>query len=99
MGSTEKGSIGNEAEATMHLPCRASFEQRRCSMRRILIVVLAAAGLSVAAIGSADAQRTGVGTMGRAHVGGHVGVHSPGRAATARTRTAFTARAQVRGPA
>ena len=62
--------------------------------RNLILVTVAATGLSVVAASNADA-RMGIGGHGRA--GASVGM-SAGRMATARTRTAFTARAQVRGP-
>jgi hypothetical protein len=65
----------------------------------LLIVTVAAAGLSVAAANNADAQRTGIGTRGGANIGANVRVNAPSRMATVGTRAGLTARAQARGPA
>jgi hypothetical protein len=65
-------------------------------MWRNLLVTVAAAGLSIAAAGNADAQR--IGTQDRASFNANVGGNAPSRMTTARTRESMTARAQARGP-
>jgi hypothetical protein len=66
--------------------------------RNLLVVTLAAAGLSLAAASNADAQRMGVGAQSGASVGANAGVSAPNRMARVGTRSSLTARAQVRGP-
>ena len=49
--------------------------------RNLLVMTLAAAGLSIVVASNADAQRMGVGTQGGANVGANVGVNAPNRMA------------------
>ena len=61
--------------------------------RNLPVVMVTAAGLSIAAVGSADAQS--MGAQGRANVGANVRVNAVNRMATANTRAALSARAQA----
>ena len=65
-------------------------------MWRNLLVVTAAAGLSIAVASDADAQRMGVGAQGGAGVGANVGINAPSRMARVGTRSTLSARAQAR---
>jgi len=67
-------------------------------MWRNLLVVTAAAGLSIAVASDADAQRMGVGAQGGAGVGANVGINAPSRMARIGTRSTLNARAQARSP-
>src|SRR5438034_9629380 len=73
--------------------------RRHCMWRNVLIVTVAAAGLSIAAANNADAQRMGIGAQGSTNVGANVGVNAASRRAIVGTRAGLTARAQARGPA
>jgi hypothetical protein len=64
--------------------------------RNLLVITVAAAGLSIAAASNADAQR--IGTQDRANFNANAGVNAPSRTATTRTHDSMTARAQARGP-
>ncbi len=67
-------------------------------MRTNLLVMIVAAGLSVAVAGNASAQRMGTATRGSAGVHANVGINTPHRMTTVHSRAAMTARAQARGP-
>src|SRR5438093_6858002 len=66
--------------------------------RNLFVLTAAAAGLSIAVAGNADALRIGTGERGVANTSANTGVHASGRMTTARTRVGVTARAQARGP-
>jgi len=69
--------------------------------RNLLVMTLAAAGLSIAVASNADAQRMGgmgAGAQGGTSVGANVGVNAPSRTARVGTRSTLSARAQARGP-
>ncbi len=63
--------------------------------RHLFVLTAAAAGLSIAVAGDADAQRIGMGARGGVNAHANVGVNA-GRMTTVRTRAGMTAGA--RGP-
>src|SRR5258708_8605500 len=69
-------------------------DRRRIMRRNLLVMTMAAAGLSIVVAGDAEA-RMGVGTQARANVHANAGINASHRMTTTRT---FTARAQARGP-
>ena len=64
--------------------------------KNLFVLAAAAAGLSIAVAGKADA-RIGMGAQGGANVHANSGVNA-GRMTTARARVGMAARAQARGP-
>jgi hypothetical protein len=67
-------------------------------MLRTLFAITAAAGLSVAVAGHADARRFDMGPTGHGIANAHTGFGAAGRMHAFRAREALSARASVRDP-
>jgi hypothetical protein len=71
---------------------------RRHIMWNKILATIAAGGCCIAFASDADAQRMGMGMSQHAGFGAQTSFHASSRMATIGTRSAFTSRAQMRGP-